>query len=201
MKDDGVHTAFELILEEIGSVSNQLKQEAKSLVDKDKFDAVSDLMGTGKKLDEFQVKVRKLQTEWINSFDPNVRSKTHFEIGEVDLKLPEVLSLTMTYGDAVAEAIYLGKSVKILEGSTVKRVLHESLADNIREKRKKALQKGDLIDSGNTDLYRLKIPVTFNSPSAAAQFVAGCSVSGPREWQIKGKGKSLKYWIQNKIGV
>ncbi len=58
MKDDVIHTAFELILEEIGSISNELKQEAKHLVDKGDFDAVAYLMNTGKKMDTFQLKVQ-----------------------------------------------------------------------------------------------------------------------------------------------
>jgi hypothetical protein len=37
MDDDGVQTAFDLILEEIGSVSKELKEEAKRLVDKGLF--------------------------------------------------------------------------------------------------------------------------------------------------------------------
>ncbi|MCB1792922.1 MAG: DUF4357 domain-containing protein [Candidatus Competibacteraceae bacterium] len=36
--------------------------------------------------------------------------------------------------------------------------------------------------------------VLFTSPSAAAAFVAGCSVNGPLEWQVQGKGISLKQW-------
>ena len=54
MKDDGVRVAFDLILEEIGSVSKELQQEAKLLVDKNEFDSVSNLMKTGKRLDGFQ---------------------------------------------------------------------------------------------------------------------------------------------------
>ncbi len=39
MDDDGVHTAFDLILEEIGSVSKELSEEAKKLVDANDYDA------------------------------------------------------------------------------------------------------------------------------------------------------------------
>jgi len=195
MQDDGVHTAFELILEEIGNVSKELKQEAKRLVDKGDFDSVSQLMNTGKGLDSFQLKVRSLQTEWINTFDPTTRSKTHFEQREVELPPSETLALTMTSAEAFAEAEYLGRSVRLLAGSTIRKASHESLGDHILQKKKNAISKGDIVDSEDPDLYKVIKPITFGSPSAAVQFVAGCSVSGPREWQVKGKGKSLKYWL------
>jgi len=198
MKDDGVHTAFELILEEIGSVSKELKQEAKRLIDKGDYEAVSGLMDTGKRLDTFQIKVRNLQTEWISSFDPNTRSKTHFGHEEIELPIDKSLALTMTYGEALAEAEFLGKNVRLLAGSMVRKEMHESLADHIKEKRKESLKKGELVEAQNSDLYELKEPMLFGSTSAAAQFVAGCSVSGPREWQVKAEGHSLKYWLSKR---
>ena len=198
MKDDGIHTAFELILEEIGSVSNELKQEAKHLVDKGDFDAVAYLMKTGKEMDAFQLKVHSLQTEWINTFDPATRSKTHISLAEVDIDMPETLLLTMIYGEACAEAEYSGKNVRILAGSTIKKVSYQSLADHIEDRKTKAINKGEVASSSSHELYEVKRPITFNSPSAAACFVAGCSVSGPREWQVKDKGKSLKYWLTKK---
>ncbi len=199
MKDDGIHTAFELILEEIGSVSKELKEEAKHLVDKGDFDAVARLMKTGKEMDTFQLKVHSLQTEWINTFDPDTRSKTHISLVDTNINISDTLLLTMTYGDACAEAEYFGKSVRILAGSTMNRISYHSLADHIEDRKRKAVNDGEVSPSSNEELYEIKRPITFNSPSAAACFVAGCSVSGPREWQVKDNGKSLKYWLsQNK---
>ena len=114
MKDDGIQTAFELILEEIGSVSKELKEEAKQLVDKGDFDAVAHLMKTGKKMDAFQLKVHSLQTEWINTFDSDTRSKTYISLVDTDVNISDSLLLTMTYGDACAEAEYFGKNVDVL---------------------------------------------------------------------------------------
>jgi hypothetical protein len=57
-----------LILEEIGSVSNELKEEAKTLIDKERHEGVVSLMETAKKLVLFQLKVKALQTEWLNSY-------------------------------------------------------------------------------------------------------------------------------------
>ena len=167
-------------------------------VDKDDFDAVAELMSAGKALDTFQLKVRGLQTEWRNAFDPDIRSKTQFTTVDTNLDLPEKLLLTMTYGEALAEAEYLGKSVRILIGSTIRRQSHDSLGDSVEERKEEAIKKGEIVPLANSELYEVKTGITFGSPSGAAQFVAGCSVSGPREWQVKGKGESLKQW-QSKI--
>lgn len=195
MKNDGIQTAFELILEEIGSVSNELKKEAKFLVDKGDFDAVSHLMKTGKELDTFQLKVHSLQKEWINTFDQETRSKTHFSTISEKIDIQEPLLLTMVYAEASAEAELLENNVRVLAGSTIKKLSYKSLSDHIENRKAKAINDGDLILSSNPELYELKNPIKFNSPSAAACFVAGCSVSGPREWQVKGKSKSLKQWL------
>lgn len=194
MDDDGVQTAFDLILEEIGSVSKELKDEAKRLVDKDDFDAVSNLMGTGKRLDSFQLKVKALQKEWIEAFDPGTRSRTHYEPTIIETPHSQPLRLTMKYAEASAEAECIGHKVKVLQGSYVRKQTFASIHENVFSRRTEALKKGELMPCGNPELLEVKVPITFGSPSAAAQFVAGCSVSGPREWQIKGKGVSLRHW-------
>lgn len=198
MKDDGVHTAFEIILKEIGSVSKELKQEAKGLIDKSDFDAVQKLMDTGKRLDEFQVKMRSLQNEWINNFDVGTRSRTHFELVEIEIPPNDVIELVMEYGDAIARAEYSGRQVRILAGSTIRKVTYASLGDHILVMRNDAIKNGVLAQGAKKDLFEVKAPITFGSSSAGAQFVAGCSVSGPREWKVKNKGMSLKYWLSKK---
>lgn len=194
MDDDGVQTAFELILEEIGSVSKELKEEAKRLVDKDDFDSVSNLMGTGKRLDTFQLKVKALQNEWVQAFDPGTRSRTHYEQVAFETPTTQSLPLTMTYAEASAQAECTGRKVTILPGSFVRKQIFESLHENVLQRRQETEKKGILVSCNNPDLLEVKAAVIFTSPSAAAQFVAGCSVSGPREWQVKGKGVSLKHW-------
>lgn len=195
MNDDGVQTAFEIILEEIGSVSKELKEEVKLLVDKGDFDAVSKLISTGKGLDAFQLKVKQIQNEWVSSFDKATRGKTQFTPIETENNPTKTLSLTMTYGEAYAEAEYLGRKVKLHENSTIRKETHESLGEHIKEIKQRAINKGEIIEDRNQKLYKVVKPILFGSPSGAAQFVAGCSVSGPREWQIKNKGGSLKYWL------
>jgi hypothetical protein len=108
----------------------------------------------------------------------------------------EALPLVMTNRKATAEAEYRNRKVTLLPGSTIRKEIHDSLADNIRDQRKDALSKGQIVPSGDGDLYEVKTPIIFGSPSGAAQFVAGCSVNGLREWQIKGKMCSLKVWLK-----
>ncbi len=197
MTNDGVKTAFELILEEIGSVSNELKNEAKILLDKGDFDSVSSLMKTGKELDKFQQQVKNLQTDWINNFDPKTRSKTQFTPLADIPKSKGPLALTMTYGEAIAQAEYVGSSIQILAGSTIRKKSHDSLNDHAKEMKSEAINKGEIAPSANPELYEVKTPIAFGSPSGAACFVAGCSVSGPKEWKVKREGISLKEWVKN----
>lgn len=194
MDDDGVQTAFELILEEIGSVSKELKEEAKRLVDKSDFDAVTRLMDTGKRLDSFQLKVKAIQKEWVQAFDADTRSRTHYEPIIVETAPSQALPLTMTYAEASANAQCIGRKVTVLPGSFVRKHIYESMHENVQQRRQEAEASGILVLCSNPELLKVTAEVLFTSPSAAAQFVAGCSVSGPREWQVQGKGVSLKQW-------
>ena len=197
MFNDGVQTAFELILEEIGSASNELKESVKLLVDKGDFDAVTRLINTAKSLDSFQLKVSDLQSDWIETFDPETRSKTQFTPSEEMPETSEALSLTMAYGDATAQAEYIEKNVRVLVGSSIRKHSFDSLSDNSKERKAEAIRNGEIELSQNTGLYVVKVPITFSSPSGAACFVAGCAVSGPKEWKVRGQDISLKDWFHN----
>lgn len=197
MFNDGVQTAFELILEEIGSASNELKEDVKLLVDEGDFDAVTSLVKTAKSLDSFQLKVRDLQAEWINTFDPETRSKTQFTPSEEMPETSEALSLTMAYGDATAQAEYFDNKVRVLVGSSIRKNSFGSLIDSAKKRKDEAITKGEIELSRNPELYEVKRPIIFSSPSGAACFVAGCAVSGPKEWKVSGEDISLKEWFKN----
>ena len=49
-------------------------------------------------------------------------------------------------------------------------------------------------DSGPTLTVRKNMP--FDSQSGAAQFVAGCAVSGNREWRVEDTGKTLGQYLK-----
>lgn len=100
----------------------------------------------------------------------------------------------MTYAEAFANARCVGRKVTILPGSFVRKQTFESMHENVQQRRQEAEAKGILAPCGNPELLEVASEVLFTSPSAAAQFVAGCSGSVPREWQVQGKGVSLKHW-------
>lgn len=195
IRDDGVHVAFDLILEEIGSVSSELKAEVKHLVDLGKFDDVSELSKTGKALEAFQLKVVELQAQWTRDFDEKTRTKTTFPSILTGPNTNTSVMLYMVSGNAYAEAEYKSSGVTVLQGSTIRKESHASLGSHIMKCKVEALKNTEIKLADDNSLYRVNVPLSFGSPSAAACFVAGCSVSGPREWQVKDKGMSLKSWL------
>jgi hypothetical protein len=194
MDDDGVRAAFELIQEEIGSLSNELKEQAKQLIDTGEFDQVQRLMEMGKNLDQFQLEVKALEQKWVTQFDPSTRSKTEYKPEPVSAPSDGTLALVMNYQSAKAHAEMKGKEVTILPGSTIRKESFGSMQDDVLKRKNKAIQKGELKDSLSPLLFELMTPIIFPSPSAAAVFVAGCSVNGRREWHVAQQGVSLKSW-------
>ena len=195
MDDDGVRAGFELIQEEIGSVSKQLKDQAKQLVDSGDFEDVKRLMETGKKLDQFQLEVKELERKWVTEFDPDTRSKTEYPAETVVPAGVGTLTLVMDYQSAKARGELKGKEVTILPGSLIRKESYGSMQEDVLKRKNKAIKKGELADSTNT-LFELKNAITFSSPSAAAGFVAGCSVNGLKEWRVEDQNMSLKAWQQ-----
>jgi hypothetical protein len=106
----------------------------------------------------------------------------------------EFLVLKMAYSGAVAEAKFFGKNkIELAIGSTIRKETFESLPDHINEIRDSMINNG-ILKRKTPDFFEVMKPILFSSTSAAACFVAGCSVSGPREWRIKGKGISFRQW-------
>ena len=66
--------------------------------------------------------------------------------------------------------------------SKVRRPIFDFLSDTLRELRQQKERDGTLAEDKDPELLRLTKALRFGSPSAAAQFVAGCSVSGNRDW-------------------
>lgn len=194
MDHDGVRIAFNLILEEIGSVSKELKEEAKRLVDTGDFDQVKSLMETGKKLDEFQLEVKGTQGKWISTFDLGTRSRTTYEPPAVETPASADLNLMMTYQEARARARIRGREVTVLPGSRIRKETFESMQEDVLERKRDAIKKGELVETPDPHVLELKVQTKFSSPSDAAIFVAGCSVNGRKEWRVENQDISLKEW-------
>ncbi len=151
-------------------------------------------METGKKLDQFQLEVKALEEKWVTEFDPETRSKTEYQPEPVSAPSPGTLALIMDYQSAKARGELKGKEVTVLAGSTIRKESFGSMQDDVLKIKNKAIQKGNLKDSPNPLVFELKTPITFPSPSAAAVFIAGCSVNGRKEWHVENQGMSLKSW-------
>lgn len=115
-------------------------------------------------------------------------------IGSVERSGP---SLVMDYKNAQAEALYNEGRVIVLSGSTIMVEIHKSLNDKGRNLRQDHHRKGTIKEYDEKGLLKLTNDIKFNSPSGAAQFVAGCSVSGNRDWRIKDTGTLLGVWLKS----
>jgi hypothetical protein len=89
----------------------------------------------------------------------------------------------MSYNGTLALAVMKPSGCQLRKGSTVRRTKHPSLPRPWRRLREKCEADGTLVPDADAELFTLTKDLEFPSPSAAAQFVAGCSVSGTREWR------------------
>jgi hypothetical protein len=90
----------------------------------------------------------------------------------------------MTYGGVLAQGAESGSVFVVSADSTVKRATHSSLSKSQRELRALYEGNGTLIPTADPRFLKLTRDLPFRTTSAAAVFVAGCSVSGPREWKL-----------------
>ncbi len=200
MNDAGVRAGFDLTREEIEMVARELRDRAKATLDAGDFDAAQAFVEVVKKLSVFGERVQNLQRDWESAFGAKVAGM----IEEAPRFPPEppageraTAVLRMAHGSAQAQAEFSARRTRLLPGSTICKTAHGSLARHIASMRRDAVTRGQLRESGGADVYELTAPLDFGSPSGAAQFVAGCSVSGPREWLVKGSGQSLKSWLEH----
>ena len=101
--------------------------------------------------------------------------------------LNEAETLHTTRNGVLAFGVYDGECFEVLEGSEVdmSRKCHSAVME---KQRQTAVANGDIAcDNGK---YKLKVSVSFASPSSAAMFVLGGSTNGWVEWKDK-DGKTL----------
>lgn len=79
MKQDGVGTAFDIILEEIETVTQDLNREGAVAFSDGNYKQAGRLSETGIQLQAFCGKVAKLRDEWLTQFDLETRSRTNAE--------------------------------------------------------------------------------------------------------------------------
>jgi hypothetical protein len=81
MNQDGVSIAFEVILEEIGAVENQLAAEGSAAFRERRYNDADLLSNSGKKLLQFREKLVQLRDEWRSGIDIETRQRVKVEPG------------------------------------------------------------------------------------------------------------------------
>jgi len=118
ISQDGVNIAFSLILGELENVILDLTEEGTLAFQQRQYDEAVRLSKAGTELEAFQVKVRELQQQWIQSFDPTTRDRAQIE------RMPEInagkrnpktiLKVTFPDGRVICEPIAAQTFVRVL---------------------------------------------------------------------------------------
>jgi hypothetical protein len=102
-------------------------------------------------------------------------------------RMPSPGALRMSYGGAKALLQKEEGGFVLLAGSLILKHLHPSFRECDRTLRDQSERDGTLIPTDNPRYLKLARNIGFRSLSAAARYVAGCSVNGKREWKEKPK--------------
>ena len=78
---------------------------------------------------------------------------------------------------------YCNGQMDVLAGSYVQVRERGGLPESIKEQRKELVESGDFDVSRDCDAYVLRRKISFDSPTAAAEFVLGDKVSGLQSWR------------------
>jgi hypothetical protein len=79
MSADGVTTAFEVILEELGAVVAEVNAQGAQCMKDGKYDDAQQLIESGKKLQHFKEKLDALRSEWSSGHDNTTRNRVKIE--------------------------------------------------------------------------------------------------------------------------
>jgi len=200
MLGDSVKVAFDLVREEIGTIMSGLSERGQRAFHNKDFKMVDDLSDESKALAVFEDEVAALQQKWIERCVQGGNTEaTVIPPARGEHSQNEDLFLVMPYAGAFARAVFREGRIMLEPGSTVKKQLYPSLTRSSRRLRADCFKDGRLKDVGDDGLLRLTQSVHFSTPSAAAQFVAGCSVNGNREWKLKKSGIEFGCWLNEQI--
>lgn len=110
-----------------------------------------------------------------------------YKMDNTKIILNEADTLHTTRNDVLAFGVYDGEHFEVLEGSEIdmNRKCHSA---TMEKQRQTALANGNIVCTGGK--YKLKVSLSFTSPSSAGQFVLGGSINGWVEWKNK-DGKTL----------
>jgi hypothetical protein len=189
--DTDVGAAFELLIESLAIIQKTTNDEGAKAFQRSNHSEVDLLNVKARKIQEFVKRVDALQDEWLNLVDANDVIEERGETADSSF-----LELSMSYEGAVAKAKYGPRIVTLLEGSTIRGAALESLSDPLRELRQRCEKDGRLVVMPGEPLLKLTNSLAFRSPSAAAKFVAGCSVSGNIYWLVEPSRLALGQYLR-----
>ena len=122
--NDGVSTAFEMILEEIDSVVSEVNSQGAACLRNNEYKEVRRAIEAGEKLQAFRSKLESLKSEWVTDHDEQTRHPVKIKVSAVAKtiasapKAPKTV-LRVRFGDGMAihepiAAHTLVKSIKKL---------------------------------------------------------------------------------------
>ena len=186
---ESVRVAFELLQEELGDAVSSARDEAAKAVKAGAYEQGAKSVESARGVEDILTKLTELHDQWAEISDYHDYDA---EGAESEYGGP---MLVMTHKNASATAKYNNGWVVVLAGSTIASETFPSLPDRYKDLRKSLIEKGKLKNGGN-DALMLSEDIRFNSPSGAAQFVAGSSVSGNRDWRVEDTDQSLGFWLK-----
>lgn len=187
---DEISTAFDLVIDSVARAQAAVRQAgAKAFLDEN-LGAASNLAATHEALSPSIKKLEAIRSHLLEALRNESNTPAAESAAPVDsgysteaLQLAGAPLLTMTYNGVSARAVESGRGLLVLAGSTVMRKTYPSLPPSLLTRREQSERDGALIPTASVKHLKLTEDLSFDSPSAAAQFVAGCSVSGTREWK------------------
>lgn len=194
---DNVDAAFELLMEELAKVRHDASNDGAAACGQSDYRRAKEAIGKAESLEQISKELSKLQVNWHLLLRPEAEAEA-----EAKFIIPQrpnddrEPSLSMAYNGTNAKALYNRGSVILLELSTICRPAQESLLEKYRSMRDECESDGRLVPNGESHFLKVTRPIQFHSPSGAAQFVAGCSVSGNREWRVDGTKQTLGEWLR-----
>lgn len=192
--DENVAAAFDLLLQEMFRAVDGERGCGADAFRRGDYGEADKRKQRCRRLEDFVKEAAGLKERWTREMAQPESDAG--KIAEPSPQAPSGLRLTMAYNGAQATALYQGGQVMLLEGSTVRRPTLASLAGRLRELRARYEADRVLVSDARNDLLRVGRSIRFDSPSAAAQFVAGCSVSGNRDWHVDDHGCPLGEYLR-----
>lgn len=103
-------------------------------------------------------------------------------------------AVEFNYGDSIAKGIFQDGEILVLKGSTISSSVTASFGSKGELMRSSFLEKGVITVDPVTNEISFTEDHLFGSPSAAAKFIGGTSLSGWVYWRLEETGQTLAEW-------